>query len=94
MYFKPFFGSDFVVDDVVVIVVEDVAAVVHFDDDGIDDDVEDSISISNISISVLAGRGVGEASLMFGEWFTLMYITDQQRAASATHCFCRFVRLL
>ena len=90
MYFKPFFGSDFVV----VIVVEDVAAVVHFDDDGIDDDVEDSISISNIPISVQAGRGVGEASLMFGEWFTLMYITDQQRAASATHCFCRFVRLL
>ena len=94
MYFKPFLGTDFVVFDVVVIVVEDVAFVVDFEDDGIDDNVEDSIIISTISISVPAGRGVGEANLMFGEWFTLMYITNQQRAASATHCFCRFVRLL
>ena len=68
MYFKPFFGSDFVVDDVVVIVVivvEDVAAVVHFDDDGID--VDDFIFTN--SISVPAGRGT--ANLMLGEWSTL-----------------------
>ena len=65
MYFKPFFGSDFVVDDVVVIVVEDVAAVVHFDDNGVD--VDDFIFTN--SISVPAGRGT--ANLMLGEWSTL-----------------------
>ena len=66
MYFKLFLGTDFVVDDVVVIVVEDVAAVVDFDDDGID--VDDSIFTS--SISVPAGRGT--TNLMLDEWFTLL----------------------
>ena len=65
MYFKPFFGSDFVVDEVVVIVVEDVAAVVDFDDNGVD--VDDFIFTN--SISVPAGRGT--ANLMLGEWSTL-----------------------
>ena len=65
MYFKPFLGTDFVVDDVVVIVVEDVAAVVDFDDNGVD--VDDSIFTN--SISVPAGRGT--ANLMLGEWSTL-----------------------
>lgn len=65
MYFKPFLGTDFVVDDVVVIVVEDVAAVVDFDDNGVD--VDDFIFTN--SISVPAGRGT--ANLMLGEWSTL-----------------------
>ena len=65
MYFKPFLGTDFVVDDVVVIVVEDVGAVVDFDDNGVD--VDDFIFTN--SISVPAGRGT--ANLMLGEWSTL-----------------------
>ena len=65
MYFKPFLGTDFVVDDVVVIVVEDVAAVVDFDDNGVD--VDDFIFTN--SISVPAGRGT--ANLMLGECSTL-----------------------
>lgn len=77
----------FPIPDVVVDNV-DVVVVVEVDADDIVDNVDDSV------VSVPAGRGVGAANLMFGEWFTLRYITDQQRAATTTHCFCRFVRLL